>query len=949
MMPRAVVCVPAVPEYDRQSGGRRIVDLVEFLQEDGWGVTLVARLPGRERYAQALRRRGVLTVTGVGPDIEAVVAHERFDLAIVAFWHLAEEYLPRLRAASPATKVIVDSLDLHFVRNARRLAVEGGHAGGRADSASEDEMQARRELEVYGAADAVLTVSDAEAAVVDERTGRAGHARTVPDCEHGGRSRYSFGERRGLLFIGNFRHPPNVSAVELLCREIVPRLSPETLAAHPVWVVGNALEGTALEACAGVDGVSPIGWVPSVVPYLQRARVSVVPVPYGAGTNRKLIQALMVGTPTVATPVAAEGIDVLHERELLVADEPAEFAAAVERLVADEQLWKRLADRGRERIERTHSREAVQRRFREILEHVSMRGSAGNGRSALRSVGVSPPSAGAAPAFPPSPRTTAERPGGVTAEPVFVIGSPRSGTSVLTWALGQHSNLLPLEESDWLAKLGVNLLTSYVLGTARGPRSALASMGVEERDFLAAFGEAVDALLLRHRARYDERRAAAGEDADPRFRIARTPADPKRRWVDGTPEYSNHVVPLRLLFPRARFVHILRDVESVARSLVHFSSIGGPSFTRQRAYQKWLKNVQACVEAERAFGSEIVLRVRHRDLVERPEATLRRCLDFLGEQFEPTCLEPLERKINASVVPEAAAADEGGDVEPRLKRTAEKLSAKLLADGAPRLARDEKLVAALEARYRETALALETFYAGRSVEIAGATTSANGTAASDAGEAERNVMKADWDARARENAMHYVASRKEEWDEQEFFESGRVNVEDFVVADLERICGAADPKQMRMLEIGCGVGRMTRHLADLFGEVHAVDVSGEMIARARRHFDGRTNVRLYETDGSDLSPFADGFFDFAFSFIVFQHIPFREAIVAYLHEVHRTLKPRRLFKFQVQGVTIKRPNTWTGVGFSEDELRAIAEEIGFDVLQTDGAGTQYFWNWWRRR
>jgi hypothetical protein len=283
---------------------------------------------------------------------------------------------------------------------------------------------------------------------------------------------------------------------------------------------------------------------------------------------------------------------------------------------------------------------------------------------------------------------------------------------VLTWALGQHPNLLPLEESDWLAKLAVNLSTAYLLGTARGPRSALGSMGVEEQDFHAAFGDAVDALLRRHRGRYEERRAAAGEDADPRYRIARSPDDPKLRWVDGTPEYANHVLPLRLLFPGALFVHILRDVESVARSLVHFSSIGGAEFTWQRGYQKWLKNVESCVEAEQALGSDLVLRVRYRDLVEEPERTIRRCLDFVGEPFEPACLEPLGRKINASVIPKTAALIEPEGVEPRLRRRAEELSRRLLEEGEPRFPGDEKQLRELEERARNRLLHLETFYAG---------------------------------------------------------------------------------------------------------------------------------------------------------------------------------------------------------------------------------------------
>jgi SAM-dependent methyltransferase len=208
------------------------------------------------------------------------------------------------------------------------------------------------------------------------------------------------------------------------------------------------------------------------------------------------------------------------------------------------------------------------------------------------------------------------------------------------------------------------------------------------------------------------------------------------------------------------------------------------------------------------------------------------------------------------------------------------------------------------------------------------------------------LMKKDWDKRARENAMHYVNPVRAQWDEQEFFESGRRDTEEQVIKDMDVICRGRDSGQMRILEIGCGIGRMTRHLADIFGFVRGVDVSAEMIARGRANLAGCGNVMLFETRGLDLAQFPDARFDFCFSFRTFQRIPVREAVVSYFREVHRTLKPGRLFKFQVQGVAPPVPNTWDGVGFTEQELQELAGDNGFEVLKMEGQGTEYFWNWW---
>src|SRR5580698_5764962 len=94
-------------------------------------------------------------------------------------------------------------------------------------------------------------------------------------------------------------------------------------------------------------------------------------------------------------------------------------------------------------------------------------------------------------------------------------------------------------------------------------------------------------------------------------------------------------------------------------------------------------------------------------------------------------------------------------------------------------------------------------------------------------------MRHDWDERARENARHFIATANSEWNAAEFFESGRLNVYYEILTDLGNVCQGRSPKDMKVLEIGCGAGRMTRSLAEVFGEVYAVDVSGEMIAKAK--------------------------------------------------------------------------------------------------------------------
>jgi SAM-dependent methyltransferase len=215
-------------------------------------------------------------------------------------------------------------------------------------------------------------------------------------------------------------------------------------------------------------------------------------------------------------------------------------------------------------------------------------------------------------------------------------------------------------------------------------------------------------------------------------------------------------------------------------------------------------------------------------------------------------------------------------------------------------------------------------------------------------------MRADWDARARENAKYYVQTEKTDWTDEEFYASGRRTVEEEILTDMINICQGMDPKQMRIVEIGCGAGRVTAALAEIFGEVHAVDVSGEMVAQARAALASRPNAHVYQNNGMDLSviPQGEGF-DFAFSSIVFQHIPSRDVIESYVREVNRLLKPGRLFKFQVQGGEgmdpTKPDDTWEGVPFSDADAVAMAERCGFEPRHRHGAGEQYFWLWYFKK
>lgn len=210
-------------------------------------------------------------------------------------------------------------------------------------------------------------------------------------------------------------------------------------------------------------------------------------------------------------------------------------------------------------------------------------------------------------------------------------------------------------------------------------------------------------------------------------------------------------------------------------------------------------------------------------------------------------------------------------------------------------------------------------------------------------------MRADWNARATEDANYYVAFGRRDQDEEGFDATG-----DEIVHGLKwemRRLPEGNLRARRALEIGCGPGRLLRPMSALFGEIHGVDISDQMVERARARLRDIPHAHVHVALRSNLEMFADESFDFVYSYAVFQHIPSREVVLGYLAEARRVLRDGGLLRCQINGLpeTAARYDTWSGVRISQGELEEFCRAHDFQMLALEGVSTQYMWVTLRKR
>jgi GT2 family glycosyltransferase/glycosyltransferase involved in cell wall biosynthesis len=347
---------------DQDSGSVRLLAMLELLVAQGHKVSFVAdNLECRQPYVSQLQRLGV--EVWFGPYVESVAQlleqrGELYDTIFFCRHYIAAPYMARIRQWAGQARIVFDTVDLHYLREQRLAELENSPA-----MMATAQKTREQELGVIRACDVTLVVSPVEQGILSTEVPGA-DVRVLSNIHEPEPVGPGYTQREGLLFIGGFRHPPNIDAVEWFLAEVWP-LVRARLPQLVFTVVGSHMP-VHLKALSG-PGVNILGYVEDVNPLLARARISVAPLRYGAGVKGKVNQAMAHGLPVVATGVASEGMGLRPGIDLLVADEPQAYADEIVRLYGDEALWLSLAANGRANIEQHFSRANAARTLAELV------------------------------------------------------------------------------------------------------------------------------------------------------------------------------------------------------------------------------------------------------------------------------------------------------------------------------------------------------------------------------------------------------------------------------------------------------------------------------------------------------------------------------------------------------------------------------------------------------
>ncbi len=313
---------------------------------------------GRWYQKSIFRSAGSYMLEGY-PAISRLLKHETFDF--ILFEHLYPLGLYKLvQKLNPNAKIILDAHNVDHLLYAQEHDVSSSHKHQRIF-----QQIKKQELSLYKYADLFLACSNKDRLLLEQLNLNSIRGVTAPN----GADTYKniFREPIStqiphLLFCGSLDYEPNLDGLQWFAAEIWPLIR----AAIPevrLTIIGRNPQKKLIELLQNYEGIQLLGEVEDVRPYYAAACALIVPLRKGSGTRLKILEAMSLGTPIISTSIGAEGIEIVHGKHLLIADEKQNFATEVVRLLQNASLANMLAKQARQLVENEYCWENVVHRL----------------------------------------------------------------------------------------------------------------------------------------------------------------------------------------------------------------------------------------------------------------------------------------------------------------------------------------------------------------------------------------------------------------------------------------------------------------------------------------------------------------------------------------------------------------------------------------------------------
>ena len=364
---KILVIDASTPTPDQDSGSLDTFLTLQVLVELRYDVTFIpSDLKRRKAYTDNIVSLGVRCLHK--KEIKSIehflaAAGKFFDVVMLYRLGVAETHLSNLRRLAPQAKIVFNTVDLHFLREERVAEVENSellrHNAARTKA---------KELAMMRSVDATIVLSSAEFDLIRKAAPSVNSYllpffRPIPGRSH------PFSKRRDIVFIGGFKHQPNIDAITYFINDVWP-LVRKSIADVRLLIIGSHPTKAVYNTAKHDDRIIVVGFVKNLNDYFDSCRMSVAPIRTGAGTKGKIVTSTGYGVPCVATSLAIEGMGLTPESDILVADIPENFAAKVIKLYNDEVLWTSISNNALEYMERHFSYQAGKARLTQFFSSI---------------------------------------------------------------------------------------------------------------------------------------------------------------------------------------------------------------------------------------------------------------------------------------------------------------------------------------------------------------------------------------------------------------------------------------------------------------------------------------------------------------------------------------------------------------------------------------------------